>query len=139
MDCLHEQEFVTLLVNAPSDVMRTHFQSCVGPTTSVQLLTCITTFTFCLSLVHFHMMLCTYFRLSHLIVTHLSCCQHERTISFSAHVGVGTLQPTIFFKMSLSLLFWKVEHTYKERFPTFSSTTLDNESIFLLLEMAFKP
>jgi hypothetical protein len=139
MDDLHEQEFVTLLVNVPSDVMRTHFQSCVGPTTSVQLLTYLTTLTFCLSLVHFCMTLRTCFGLPHPIVTCFSCCQHGHAISFNAHVGMNTLQPTIFIQMSLSLLFWKVEHTLKKRFPTFSPTTFDSESIFLLLEMAFEP
>jgi hypothetical protein len=85
------------------------------------------------------MTLRTYFGLPHPIVTFFSHCQHGHNISFSAHVGVSTLRTTIFFEMSLSLLFWKMEHTYKDKFPTFSPTTLNSGSIFLLLKMAFKP
>ncbi len=33
------------------------------------------------------------------------------------------------------LLFWRVDHMFTRRFPTFSLTTPDDEWIFLLLEM----
>ncbi len=36
-------------------------------------------------------------------------------------------------------LFWRVEHMYKKRFPTFFLARLDDKSIFLSLEMVIKP
>jgi hypothetical protein len=49
MDQLHEQEFISLLVNAPSNVGQTCFHSCASPTTGAWLLTRLSTLSFHLS------------------------------------------------------------------------------------------
>jgi hypothetical protein len=46
------------------------------------------------------------------------------SICFSVRVGVSTLQPTILFEIPSQLLFWKVEHKYRDKFPTFSPTMI---------------
>jgi hypothetical protein len=44
--------------------------------------------------------------------------------SIYAHMGMSTIQPTILFGILSKLLFSKVEHTYKDMFPTFPSPHL---------------
>jgi hypothetical protein len=83
-----------------------------------------------------------HFGLPHLIVAHLSHCQTIDDLDFTCfivHVGVNTLQPMILFKISLQLLFWKVEHIYSERFLNFSPTTFNDKLIILSLETTFGP
>jgi hypothetical protein len=53
-------------------------------------------------------------------------------ICFNARVRVNTLQPMILFGIPSQLLFWKMQHTYKKSFSTFSPATLGGKSIFLL-------
>jgi hypothetical protein len=78
-DCLHEQEFASLLVDTPLDITQAHLHSCVGPRASVWLLVRPTTPSFCLSKAHFFITLCIHLGLSHLIVAHLSWCQCGHT------------------------------------------------------------
>jgi hypothetical protein len=59
-------------------------------------------------------------------------------ICFSAHAGMNTLQPMILFRIPLQLLFWKVEHMYKNKFPTFSPTIINCELIFLSPQTTFE-
>jgi hypothetical protein len=56
-------------------------------------------------------------------------------ICFSAF-GEMSVQPTTHLGILLQLLFWKVEHMFRVRSPTFSLTTFDDEYVFLSLEIA---
>jgi len=47
---------------------------------------------------------------------------------FGVYAKMYTLQHMIFFGILSQLLLWKMEHTFKKRFPTFSPTTLGGES-----------
>jgi hypothetical protein len=69
-----------VLVDAPSDIMQTCFNSCVGPRVSLWLLACLTTFAFRLSLTHFLATFRAFFGLPHPTVAHLSQCQCDHTI-----------------------------------------------------------
>ncbi len=80
-DHLHKQKFVSLLVEVPFNIMRTHFRSCAGPRVSIWLLVCLTTPTFCLFAAHFLITLHTHFGLPHPMVAHLSRCQCDHTIN----------------------------------------------------------
>jgi hypothetical protein len=52
---------------------------------------------------------------------------------FGAYVTMYTLQPMILFSILLELFFWRMEHIYKERFPTYSPTTLGEKPIFFII------
>ncbi len=47
--CLHKQEFASLLINAPPNIIQACLHSCVGPGANTWLLTCLTTRAFTLS------------------------------------------------------------------------------------------
>jgi hypothetical protein len=72
MDYLHEHEFATLLINVPSNITQTCFWFCASLAMNAWLLTCPITLAFCLSSIHFFIMLCTHLGLSHLIIAHFS-------------------------------------------------------------------
>jgi hypothetical protein len=59
------------------------------------------------------------------------------SICISACVEMSALQPMMLFKILSQLPFWKMEHTYKKKFPTFSFTTLGDKLIFLSLKKTF--
>ncbi len=71
---LHEQEFVTLLIDVSSHAMSTCLRSCVGLTISTWLLTHPITPTFCLFSVHLLKALHTHLGLPHSTNAHLSHC-----------------------------------------------------------------
>jgi hypothetical protein len=73
-DRLHEQKFASLLIDAPSNIARTCFHSCVGLGTHTWLLTYPTTPTFHLSSAHFFIELNTRLGLPHPTMAHLSWC-----------------------------------------------------------------
>jgi hypothetical protein len=73
-DHLHEQEFVSLLINILSNIARAHLCSCAGPKAGASLLKRLITPTFCLSLTYFFITLCTHLGLPHPIIGHLSWC-----------------------------------------------------------------
>jgi hypothetical protein len=80
MDHLHEQKFVSLLLNILLDIMRAHFHLNVGPRAGVWLLIILTTRTFHLFSTQFLTTLCTRFGLPHPMVAYLSWCQCGHTI-----------------------------------------------------------
>jgi hypothetical protein len=137
-DHLYEQEFTSILVDIFSNIMWTHFCFYVDPRASAWLLTRLITPTFHLSLAHFLIALYTHLGLSHPIVAHLFYgvnvvipLTNYVPTCFGAFVGVNIQQPMIHFGILSQLLFWRVEHMFNGRYPTFSFTTLDNEWISL--------
>jgi len=72
VDHLHKQEFALLLIIVPSNIMWTHFRSCLGLGADMWLLARPTTPAFHLSLAHFLITLRTYLGLPHPMVSHLS-------------------------------------------------------------------
>ncbi len=98
-----------------------------------------TTPTFHLSFVHFFTMLSTHLGLPHPTIAHFHVVNVDIPlmiwvlICFNAHAGVSALQCTILFGIPLQLLFWKVKHMYRERFPTFFPTMLTDESSILVI------
>jgi hypothetical protein len=73
MDHLHKQEFASLLVDIPSDIVQARFHSCVGPGVNVWLLIHPITPAFCLS-THFLITLRTRLNFLHPTIAHLSQC-----------------------------------------------------------------
>jgi hypothetical protein len=61
------------------------------------------------------------------------------SVCYIAHVRVNALQPMIHFEILFQLLHWKVEFTYKKRFPTFSPTIHGDEWILSSPETIFEP
>jgi hypothetical protein len=124
--------------------MQTHLHSCANLGANVWLLARPTTLSFHLSLVRFLTTLHTHLGLPHPIVAHLSWCQCGHTIDdlgtylLQCPLEVNVRQPTTHFKILFQLLFWKVEHMSRGRFPTFSFTTPENKWIFLPPNMTFK-
>lgn len=84
--CLHEQKFVSLLIDAPSDITRA-CRWCAGLGVSVEYLVHFITPTFHLSSAHFFTVLCTRLGLSHPTNVHFSRCHYGHTIdNFSTHL-----------------------------------------------------
>jgi len=79
MDQLHKQIFISLLTNAPWDVVWACFRSRVGPTTGAWLLVRFNTPSFHLFSAHFLTTLCIQ-SIPHLIVLHISWCYCGHTI-----------------------------------------------------------
>ncbi len=52
-------------------------------------------------------------------------------ISFGALFGMDVQQPTTHFEIFFQLLFWRMEHMFKRRTPTFSIATPNNKWISL--------
>jgi len=125
MDHLHKLKFITFLIDDPSDTTRACFWSCVGLITGVWLLVHPTTLAFSLSLVHFLTTLCICFDLPHPTIAHFSCCQCELTNDdlsiylFWCPCGNKHITTHDILKILSQLLIWRMEHTYKEKFPTF--------------------
>jgi hypothetical protein len=125
--------------------MQARFCSCVGLGVGVWLLTYPTTPAFYLSSTHFLTTLHTCFGLSHPIVTHFSRCQCGHTIDdLSIHLlrcpyESEHTKPMIHFRILLQLMFWRLEHMFNGRSPTFSFATPNNEWISLSLETTFEP
>jgi len=65
VDHLHKQKFASRPINVPSNVMRAHLHSYVGPGADMWLLVCPTTPTFHLSLTHFLVALMSWFTTSY--------------------------------------------------------------------------
>ncbi len=80
LNLLHEQEFTSLLRDAPSDVVWARVHSCVGPTTRAWLLARLSTFSFRLFFAHLFITLHICFNIPHPIVVYFSKCQCCHTI-----------------------------------------------------------
>jgi hypothetical protein len=132
MDHLHKHEFITFLIDDPSDTTWTHFRSCVGPITGVWLLAHPIILAFNLSLVHFLTTLCICLDLPHPTITHISCCQCELTnddfkyLFTSVPMWNEHTATHYILKILLQLLLWRMEHTYKEKLPTFCLTIFND-------------
>jgi hypothetical protein len=72
MDQLHKQEFTSLLVVAPSNVVRAHLPSYVGLAARAWFLARPNTLSFHLSSTHFLITLHIHFDIPHPIVPHFS-------------------------------------------------------------------
>jgi hypothetical protein len=124
-DQLHEQKFLSLLANTLLGVMWTHFHSCVGLAIGAWLLTCLNTPSFHLSSTHFFIMLCICFGIPHPMVTHLLVWSHHQWFGYPFSMlpmWMNTLQPMICFKISLQLLCWRMELTYKKFSSPYTKT-----------------
>ncbi len=75
------KKFTFLLVDVHSDVMQTHFCSCVGLVVRVWLLVHLSTLSFSFSFVHVLTTLHILLSIPHPIIAHLSQCQCGHTIN----------------------------------------------------------
>jgi hypothetical protein len=104
---LHEHEFILLLIDVPSNVVRTCLHSCAHPTIGAWLLAHPRTPSLCLLLVHFFTTLCICFSLPHPTIAHLPryimviplmICAF---ICYVARARMNALQPIIHFEILL--------------------------------------
>jgi len=72
MDQLHEQEFTSLIVDVPTDVVRACLCFCANLAVGAWLLAHLSTPSFRLSSAHFLTTLCIFLGIPHPIVSHLS-------------------------------------------------------------------
>jgi hypothetical protein len=72
MDQVYEQEFISLLTYAPSNVVRVHLHSCANTLRKAWLLVHPNTFSFCLSFAYFLTTLYIYLNITHPTILHLS-------------------------------------------------------------------
>lgn len=141
MDQLHQQEFTSLLADAPLNVVGAHFRSCARLTVRVWLSIRLNTLSFLLSFTHFLTIIHICFGIPHPMVPCLSWCHINDDLVIHllrAHVRVNALQPMICFDIPLQPLHWKVKLMYKERFPAFSHAIHEDEWILSSLKMVFK-
>jgi hypothetical protein len=77
---MHEQKFISLVIDVPSNVVQPHLRSYLGPTIGAWLLVCLNTPSVHLSSTHFLTTLSIHFSIPHPIVPHVSQCQCGHTI-----------------------------------------------------------